>query len=566
MLTTNAASTSPHPSGLHDADERYEAFLGYLHTRFHGLAPEAGSLFLTDAQDRIPREDKIGLALPTLFDVFLQALPAERRQHYDCRACRRFVEQYGSMVMIRPDGEVQSVFWGLLTQVPIFFLPAVTALRKIVNGSLIVGPVVTRATPWGLPSNVGLPKHGDVTWHHMRVVPPARLIHTSTVTSEGKRYGEIAEGRDLLERSVDLFTCDHVQYAIQLLQSGAVPRPERFLPTARWFLDLLDRLAEVRDDRKRDAIYWLASAQAPTGFAHLKNGMLGTMLADIRNGLPQSRIVARFAEKMEGDQYMRPQAAPSAGNIDQAEKLVAKMGIAPALKRRFLRLEEVTSIWTPKPSPVESAPGVGVFASLRPKAEKKVAKEMPTQIITWRKFREKVLPGAERIEFVVPVERGAYFMFITAEDENAPPILQWDMPAKRNPVSWYFRKDGARAADWSLTTGSVVAVRAITVSPPHWFDENAFSNQSKGAWFILDGAKDKEYTAGAGFFPESLKSELHEVRATMGAYADQAVVSDITRANANGVAFMEHTKHAYSFRVFTEDGAFVTTYRIDRWD
>ena len=35
-----------------------------------------------------------------LYDVLLQNIPAEARQHYNCNACRHFVNRYGGLVKI----------------------------------------------------------------------------------------------------------------------------------------------------------------------------------------------------------------------------------------------------------------------------------------------------------------------------------------------------------------------------------------------------------------------------------------------------------------------------------
>jgi hypothetical protein len=35
-----------------------------------------------------------------LYDIFLQNLPEDARQHYTCNACRNFVNRYGGLVTI----------------------------------------------------------------------------------------------------------------------------------------------------------------------------------------------------------------------------------------------------------------------------------------------------------------------------------------------------------------------------------------------------------------------------------------------------------------------------------
>ena len=77
--------------------------------------------------------------------------------------------------------------------------------------------------------------------------------------------------------------------------------------------------------------------------------MIGTLLEDLATGMDFATVSARFAAKMHPLKYLRPQAAPRAGNIADAEKIVAKLGIARSLERRFARIDEIETLWTDAP-------------------------------------------------------------------------------------------------------------------------------------------------------------------------------------------------------------------------
>ena len=84
-------------------------------------------------------------------------------------------------------------------------------------------------------------------------------------------------------------------------------------------------------------------------------------------------------------------------------------------------------------------------------------------------------------------------------------------------------------------------------------------------FFILSGAYDVRYTSGAGFFPETLRSEYHGIRATIEAYARTAVIAGKDEATACGIGLSKGSgEWNHLFRV-TSKGAAVT-YRLDRWD
>jgi hypothetical protein len=101
------------------------------------------------------------------------------------------------------------------------------------------------------------------------------------------------------------------------------------------------------------------------------------------------------------------------------------------------------------------------------------------------------------------------------------------------------------------------------MSPPNWGVEEKSRHHTEMAMFILDGAKDMRYTKGAGFFPESLKSEYHEIKKAMEAFANNAVISGRDEGTANGIALQKGIDFDFNVRVKTKDGT--ATYRLDRW-
>ncbi len=93
------------------------------------------------------------------------------------------------------------------------------------------------------------------------------------------------------------------------------------------------------------------------------------------------------------------------------------------------------------------------------------------------------------------------------------------------------------------------------------------AHQGKMVCFLLVGAADQEYTTGSGFFPELLKSEYREIRATLEAYAKEAVVAGAKTAEACGIGLHASAPQwwGYTFEVTDEDGI-TAAYTIDRWD
>jgi hypothetical protein len=178
-------------------------------------------------------------------------------------------------------------------------------------------------------------------WTHFSVEVPH--VHSHALLSAGQVQAERKEDWRMLARGLAEFPQALVERALALLTSGTLYRSEKCIGVATWLLELHRSLAAVKTPRQRDALVWRAAATAPAGFAHVRSSMIGTLLEDLAAGLDSAAIKRRFDEKMAPSQYMRAQVAPSAGNIAQAEKVIAGLKAAGALTRRYARLADLAT-------------------------------------------------------------------------------------------------------------------------------------------------------------------------------------------------------------------------------
>ena len=360
-----------------------------------------------------------------------------------------------------------------------------------------------------------------------------------------------------------------------LLSSGNLYRSEKCRDIALW----LANLHVARNAEKgvtRDNITWFYAASAPPGFCHVKTTMIGTLLEDIAANLPFEDIKRKFDTKMDPLAYMRPQAAPTAGNLAQAERIIAKLDAAGSLARRFAKLEDVAphALWTPRPAKAKADKHAGpVFGHITPKnAAAPVSHDIdqPPVTMTWVKFLATVLSaagGAESIEYLVPSfsSRTSYAALITAVNPDAPPILQWDSEANRNPVSWYLYKNGSAPSAWSLRANSWTPVTAMALQPTEWHHPGKFTHQGESVFALLEGSHDVTHVASGGFFVECLKNEFHEIRASLEAYVMKAPIKGAGReATACGLMMQKGGTWNHTFRVRSKGASL--TYKLDRWD
>jgi hypothetical protein len=549
---SSSPSLSSSPSSPDSSD--YVDLRAALRSRFEAIAVEGRPLFTTDT--------------PQLWALFLDHLPADLRQHYTCSACKTFVERYGGLVVIEDDGSLVPAVWHGDSIAPgSTFRAAVEALESTVGQARIKGAFLSQAETYGTPVKGG--------YHHMTTSPRPAAVFKHPLLSAAQEAAAKRENRAMLSRALAEFDLDVVRNAHQLLAAGDhLYRGEKVLGVAAWLLALHESLREPKNAQRRENLIWRAAATAPPGFSNVRSSMIGTLLDDLASGLDFDSVKARFDSKMHPLQYQRPTAAPSAGQIAQAEAAIAGLKAAGALERRFAHFEDVEPgiLWRPAaPAAVPPAKSGGVFDHLRTLARDKrspAAVEAPEQVITWEKLHRTVLPDAETIEVQVPEGKGNYIALTTAAHPEAPPILHWDREDRRNPVSWYVYVGGSHPEDFNLKPGWV-NVTAVCLLPPMWGLETPRPNWGQGVIFLLEGAKDLkglEKKGGMGFFPEQLRSELHPFRKTLEAYAQDATLTGGEGNCAAGLDLRKGVTDGWSqvVRVTAKGGR--SLYRLDRWD
>lgn len=505
-----------------DTDTDYHEYLARVNARFLRNTEGGAPLFTTDAED--------------LWETYLASFedPAIR-QHHNCHACRRFIETFGGLVTIDESGSPAPAIWNP-EDAPEECLPAIEALAKRVRRAKITGVFLCSEPKWGTPQTG--------VWRHLSVTPPKARIYARKILTAGQAMAEKREDYKNIRRALSEFTGPQLATAVRLLKTDALYRSEKILGQAEW----LDSLHAVR---KNTNLVWRAVASAPAGFCHPRAGMLGTLLEDIAAGKDFDAVAKAFAAKMHPLAYQRPQAAPSEGAIAAAEKIVAQLGAAGSLARRFARLEDVRPIWTPtKDAP---APADGVFSHLKAKGAAEPSLKIPAQTMTWDKFQRTVLPTANKIEILVP-NHGKFAVMVTAVNPEAPLIFRWD-----HPVSWYFWHGGSFAREFNLSP-RYVAIDAIVPNPASWGSEKR-SNQTEAVMFAISGARETKQ-AGAAIFPENLRSEFHGIRSVIEAYSQAAKIEDTGSPHVAGLVLAK----TGDIRLRVWAGTSSLDYNLDRWD
>lgn len=493
---------------------------------FAALKPGGGVLFATDAD---------------LTETYLECVHGERDVH-DCYACKRFLKMFGGVATITNDGYPASAIW-YPPNAPDFYREAADAMVEAVAKARITGQFLSSEAVWGIP------KTGD--WRHFYCASPH--IYTGRVLTSGQAMAAKREDFATVIRALQDFTPQVIAEAIRLLETGHFSQAEKFIGPLHWLADLHAKRT-ANKGKQRDNLTWLAVAMAPEGFCHPRAGVTGSLLEDIAAGMDFAAVKARFEQKVHPLQYQRPQADPSVQTLEAAEKAVEKLGIARSLERRFARLEELETAWTPT-VPKEPVKRPGVFGHLKPKGAEVIGVEAPAAIMTWTKFEKTVLPGAEAIEVYVP-SHGNFIALTAPVHADAPVIFKWG-----NPFAWYVYHGGSPASQWGLDPGWA-RVNALVKAPPTW-GSNPMPNLGSGFVLVIDGAVDSRTGQGNALFPECLTQDLHGVRSAVEAYSRTAEMQKREEGSACGLR-VGSGKIGHRLRVTV--AGLKTDYVIDRWD
>jgi hypothetical protein len=519
-------------------DDDYSGYVGKMNSLFLDLRLSGfgGVLFTTDAAG--------------LWEAYLASFPESERQGHNCNECRRFIEEFGGLVVIddNDNSRTSSAVW-FPSAVPTDRFGAHDALARIVEKANVTGVFISSKTVWGTP-RTGV-------WQHLSLQPPASIRHDSLAVTDSQAMAAKKHDFETLGRFLHGLMHENLDVAIRLLKSNALYRSEKVLGAAEWLKSVHAKFLATRG-RERNNLLWKAVAKAPAGFCHPRSSMIGTLLDDIAIGMDFEAVSRRFAAKMDPTLYQRPQAAPSAGAIAQAEILFEKLKAAGSLRRRYARLEDIKAIW--KPAPPKPEVRDGLFGHLKKgAAAARPAMTLPVETMTWDKFSRQVLPTAELIEFQAPA-LGSYTTMVTAVDMDAPPIIQWDLVGNRDPVSNYVWTKGSTASQYSLMAGHFYPVSAIALNP----GSLSGAHIHKGVILIIEGAKEMRAGGGLGLFPENMKAEFHGIRSVIEAFSRSGKLEGFDERSACGYLLSKGGMWNNVVRVWA--GGVSNDYKLDRWD
>lgn len=342
---------------------------------------------LKDEKNILVRLDHQG---DSLWSVFLNSLPLNRRREWSCWSCERFLNSYGALGVMLPNHITVPLFW---SQEGKGFEPDLQNASKKLFDALAGRPVAERYVP---PAETIGTQHAGGFEHFCFTFPKQWVKsfgHDAATALDKELLDRVLASNKLPEVKVayDLLTQDELPHAdkhkrsisalfhlIEALRDHdpkaketpltdlnpaapggptenagsterAIDPKERAVDSKERSLDSkeaanckegfkLSTVVGVGAGSARDNLVWKAALSAGASTIHsLRSGVVGKLLEDLTSGLDIGKVKANWAHMVDPANYMRPKAPPSQQLVQQAEKLFSELKItSKALERSYL--------------------------------------------------------------------------------------------------------------------------------------------------------------------------------------------------------------------------------------
>lgn len=545
-------------------------YLSYLSSIQNKAALSIAPLFVTQS------------AGAKLSRIFLENIPAENRQTYNCRACLDFIDRYGGLVEYDPETDkIASYLWGRYKP-PAELVEADLALKAEVESSLIQHPFYTERPL------VGTPQTGE--YHHFSL-----LINSNSPTVNRTQH---EAAHILIAKAKQEYRC--LKYNLGVYSKAVINKAADFvdacsqgsLYSVRDASQFMRKLkTELAQNKANDKTFthnylWYKTISAPKAVFHLNSTIYGVILDAFLHNVPVDTLKQRLNIYTIPLNYRRPTAAPTAQLIEAATKVVNKLNLANSLPRRYATFSEIPDkeiIWRPTNPPESENNNNSPFASIIPKGAQTAKQEQnnntlkEVQAVSLYYFIKELLPLADKF-YIVDSARHEYPVgALTApQEEDSTPILSWDVQLAQSsngiirnplahfvyscPTSLYSQRLITLPASLPISYRYLLPIDAVIPLPANWYNAQP-EGDYKGFLLYIRGAKCLE-SEHNGLFPAFLPNTLNEISPVIEAYA-KAHPLEPQDPQVAGIFLSEHSvATGQRLKLALKRGTITTCYQI----
>lgn len=481
-----------------------------------------------------------------LYQLYLESFPtAELRQEHTCSCCQQFFNTWANLVVLTQDGRSESALFVANSEVPELYRPFVEQAYVKLLDAKITRVTYGSADGW---LNIGERSKGEFEHFHFEL-PWVRRQRLQTLTSR-QEAAEVREDVRILSRTLSRWPAPLLRTAVGVLENDTRIKGQALADTISTFIDVLANLSPLRDQRLKHNYLVSVALDKGKGVSRIGNTVLGEFLDRLgENPDTHHAAVSHLITLLDPKTYLRPQAAPNAQNIAKAEEVVGKLGLQHSLRRRALRRDELTQfVWQRPQTPAVEASEGGVFADVQARGDAPAAglPHVDGGQISFLSFITRKLPQAKKLEVYIPGSSQLFGSLLTAADETAPPILKWDRPEARWPISSYRYLNAVHASTWGLQPHAWEEVLAVIPGDPTAYRLGGDPIQSE---FVMVNGRDMCSEVALPLFPETLIPDLYPHRAVIEAYCKKARLED----HEHGLVFFSAYQTGQRIRITTDE-------------
>ena len=419
--------TTPHVEGEQFVGRKqpmtFNQFVRVFQSEFAQMIASGRQLYVVD-MDR-----------QSLWDTYLESFPLTERQLHNCNACRSFIKNYGHIVAIDVDYNLQSI-WDFVVDDPMW-QSVINNLRDLVYCCKIRDVFIPESQKLGFKSNIQrildptTQKLVDtIEWEHLYLEVPRSYV-------TGRTPQDYRDPRNVFKRALEEFDVQTVQTVLELIDQGLYKGVEYKTALETFLQELQTFISTVLTPSQIDNYLWVAAEQVGVGVAKIRNSAIGTLLIDISKDVDLDVAVRKYESVVAPQNYKRTTAMVSQRQITEAEQTAVEKGLVDSLARRFAVQEDISAndvLWLNRSlaSSVKS-----VFGALRQDTPTDPRKLARIDEVTIEDFLNNILPKSTSVDILLENKHtNNLFSLIAPTNSNAKPLTRW-----ANNFSWYYIGD-----------------------------------------------------------------------------------------------------------------------------
>lgn len=368
--------------------------------------------------------------------VYLAAFPEGTNPIYltntehDCNCCKNFIRNIGNLVAV-VDGKIQSV-WDVEAAYP--YNVVAEKMAAWVRSQPITSLFRSEQSSFGAEETKQLKDGKVLKWKHF--YGDVKPQHKSS--TPGKDAGDYNTKVGVFRRGLQELKPEALQTVLDLIEQKALYRGQEHKPGLKAFQALQTNWAVAEN---KEAFVWANMRRVGS---LLKNTAIGTLVADLSDGVDDEKAVKSFEAKVAPENYNRTTALVTPGMVKAAMTTIESLGLEPSLHRRMASLKDVSIndvLWADNSAKRQMK---GALETLLLAAVPKTPGKMPEAAdITIDKFMSEIVPTAQSMEVWFSNSHINNLMTVTAPaNPDAPPLFKW-----ANGFAWSYN---GNIADSSL--------------------------------------------------------------------------------------------------------------------